>query len=204
MMDWMLSAMVRILMVVLIIWCVAVACLILSSKGHGQQFVPIGPHPVYAVMFSWDKVVDTTPQVIGYKVHWGTESGSYTHTLDVGNVCKVIINGFIDGQHYYAAITSYASGGSESDYSTELEVYSKLSEEVWVALQESDNLKDWKTIRYYGTKDTGRNFFRLKIEYPGKPAEVEQTILRVFNTDPIPEPQTWQQALSGVLGTLDP
>lgn len=184
--------------------CTCLALIILSSKGSGQQFVPIGPHPIYAVMFSWDKVVGTTPQVIGYKVHWGTESGFYTTTVDVGDVCKVIINGFMDGQRYYAAITSYASGGAESDYSTELEVYSKLSEEVWVGLQESDNLRDWKTIRYYGTRDTGRNFFRVKVEYPNKPPEVEETLLRVYNSNPIPPPQTWQQALSEVLGTINP
>ncbi len=68
--------------------------------------------------FSWEAVAD--PVVTGYKVHWGTESGTYTHSLDAGNVVEVIVAGFAEGGKYFAAITAYDNAGAESDYSTEL------------------------------------------------------------------------------------
>ena len=68
--------------------------------------------------FSWEAVAD--PVVTGYKVHWGSESGVYTHSLDAGNVVEVIIAGFAEGGRYFAAVTAYDNSGEESDYSTEL------------------------------------------------------------------------------------
>jgi hypothetical protein len=68
--------------------------------------------------FSWEAVAN--PVVIGYKAHWGTQSGVYTHSFDAGNVTEVIIQEFSDGVEYFAAITAYSDSGEESDYSTEL------------------------------------------------------------------------------------
>ena len=68
--------------------------------------------------FSWEAVAN--PVVIGYKVHWGTASGVYTHSLDAGNVTEVIIEAFSQSVEYFAAITAYSDTGEESDYSTEL------------------------------------------------------------------------------------
>ncbi|MCX6865109.1 MAG: hypothetical protein NTV46_02615, partial [Verrucomicrobia bacterium] len=68
--------------------------------------------------FSWDAVAD--PIVSGYKVHWGTASGVYTHSFDAGNVTEVIISAFSQGVEYFAAGTAYSDTGEESDYSTEL------------------------------------------------------------------------------------
>ncbi len=68
--------------------------------------------------FSWEAVAN--PVVIGYKVHWGTQSGVYTQSLDAGNVTEVIIEAFSQSVEYFVAVTSYSDSGEESDYSTEL------------------------------------------------------------------------------------
>jgi hypothetical protein len=68
-------------------------------------------------LFSWDDVAD--PVVTGYKVHWGTSSGLYTHSVDAGNSTEMIIGSFAEGVTYFAAVTAYGSGGEESDYSSE-------------------------------------------------------------------------------------
>ncbi len=68
--------------------------------------------------FSWEAVAD--PVVSGYKIHWGTASGVYTHTLDAGNVTEVIISEFSEGAEYFSAITAYSDTGEASDYSAEV------------------------------------------------------------------------------------
>jgi len=68
--------------------------------------------------FSWDAV--SSPAVSGYKVHWGTQSGVYDHSLDAGNVTELIIAEFAQGVQYFAAITAYSNTGVDSDYSAEI------------------------------------------------------------------------------------
>ena len=67
--------------------------------------------------FSWEAVPD--PIVAGYKVHWGSSSGNYTHTADAGNVTEIIITHFTEGMTYFAAVTAYDSSGEESEFSEE-------------------------------------------------------------------------------------
>lgn len=61
----------------------------------------------WAVTLAWDASAD--PTVVGYDVHYGTVSGAYTTTLDVGNVTtKTMANsGFSIGRTYYFAVTAY-------------------------------------------------------------------------------------------------
>lgn len=68
--------------------------------------------------FSWDAVPD--PIVSGYKVHWGTASGVYTHKEEAANTTELIVTGFSEGGEYFAAVTAYSATGEESDYSTEI------------------------------------------------------------------------------------
>ena len=68
--------------------------------------------------FSWDAVPD--PVVIGYKVHWGTQSGIYDQSIDAGNVSEVVIGTFTQGVPYFSSITAYSSTGEESDFSVEI------------------------------------------------------------------------------------
>jgi len=67
---------------------------------------------------SWD--ANTEPDLAGYKLHYGTASGSYTVHLDVQNVTTYTVTGLADGQTYYFAATAYDSAGNESEYSNEV------------------------------------------------------------------------------------
>ncbi|MCF7676254.1 MAG: DUF4998 domain-containing protein, partial [Akkermansiaceae bacterium] len=80
--------------------------------------VPGVPATSGRARFSWEAVDD--PIVSGYKVHWGTESRAYPHTVDAGNETEVVIAEFTEGTRYFSAVTAYAETGEESDYSTEI------------------------------------------------------------------------------------
>lgn len=46
--------------------------------------------------------------VDGYKVYWGTESGKYTSSVDVGKVTSYTITGLTNSVSYYIAVKAYA------------------------------------------------------------------------------------------------
>jgi uncharacterized protein YjdB len=64
--------------------------------------------------------VDGTPltDLAGYKIYYGTASGSYTTVIDVGNVTTSVVGNLTSGTYYFA-VTAYDVYGSESGYSNE-------------------------------------------------------------------------------------
>jgi hypothetical protein len=64
---------------------------------------------------AWDP--NTESNLAGYKIHYGTDSGSYTVHLDVHNVTTYTVTGLTVGQTYYFAASAYSSSGKESGYS---------------------------------------------------------------------------------------
>lgn len=66
------------------------------------------------ITFNWGSVKGAT----GYKVHYGTTSESYDHTLDVGNTLSTTLTGLTNGIPYYFAVSAYSSG-SETPNSSE-------------------------------------------------------------------------------------
>ncbi|MCZ7636555.1 MAG: fibronectin type III domain-containing protein [Verrucomicrobia bacterium] len=71
------------------------------------------------VTLAWDPSPDAT--VVGYKLHWGGVSRTYTSHLDVGNVMTATVPSLQAGTTYYFAATAYDGAGLESDYSNEVE-----------------------------------------------------------------------------------
>ena len=53
-------------------------------------------------------------------VHYGTYSGDYDVTLDVGNWTSCTIADLEENETYYFAITAYSTEGEESDSSNEV------------------------------------------------------------------------------------
>jgi hypothetical protein len=53
------------------------------------------------VDLAWD--ANTEPDLAGYKIHYGTASGDYSHSIDVGNVTQYTLAGLNDGVTYYLA-----------------------------------------------------------------------------------------------------
>lgn len=60
--------------------------------------------------------------VVGYRVHYGTSSGTYPVTIDVGNTTTATIQDLTDGTTYYIVVTAYNAANLASDPSSELAV----------------------------------------------------------------------------------
>ena len=77
------------------------------------------------ITLAWDAPTtntDGTPltDLAGYKIYYGPTSGSYTNTLDVGNVTTSVVNNLTDGLTYYFTVSAYNSAGVESSFSNEV------------------------------------------------------------------------------------
>ena len=60
------------------------------------------------------------PDIVGYVLHWGTQSGVYTSNSNVGNVTTKQVTGLADGTVYYFAVEAYNTAGLMSGYSSEV------------------------------------------------------------------------------------
>lgn len=74
---------------------------------------------------SWDAPqtnIDGSPvsDLAGYRVYYGTSSGNYTSSVDIGLANAVVIDSLTPGATYYFVITTYDASGNESAYSNEV------------------------------------------------------------------------------------
>ncbi|HAA03994.1 MAG TPA: hypothetical protein DCE18_11535, partial [Syntrophobacteraceae bacterium] len=76
--------------------------------------------PVLAasVTLAWD--ANTQTGVTGYKIYWGTSSGNYPDSKDVGNVTTYTVTGLNSGTTYYFVATSHTNTGAESGFSNQV------------------------------------------------------------------------------------
>jgi hypothetical protein len=72
------------------------------------------------VTVAWDP--NTESDLAGYVVSWGTVTGAYAFTQDVGNVAAYAVPNLQPGTTYYVAVQAYNTNGLTSPYSTELTV----------------------------------------------------------------------------------
>ena len=108
------------------------------TKYHRQPTHPKGgclaSHPLMVLVFlvilltlaqvgsaaeitlAWDSNAES--DVAGYKVYYGTASGKYTYSVNVGNVTETTLN--VSKKKYYIALTAYDTYGNESAYSNEV------------------------------------------------------------------------------------
>jgi chitinase len=70
------------------------------------------------VTLAWDP--NSESDLAGYRIHYGTASGSYSVHIDVHNVTTYTVTGLTNGQTYYLAATAYDSAGNESGYSNQV------------------------------------------------------------------------------------
>ena len=83
----------------------------------GQGLFATG-EPVGIVKLRWDS--SDEPDIAGYRVHYGPESGVYTEIIDVGFETRAQLNDLPVGGTYFSAVTAYNTYGLESDYSNEI------------------------------------------------------------------------------------
>ena len=62
----------------------------------------------------------SSDQVAGYRVYFGTASGSYSDSVVAGNVTSRTMTGLTNGVPYFFAITAYDGEGLESAFSAEV------------------------------------------------------------------------------------
>jgi Fibronectin type III domain len=60
------------------------------------------------------------PDVAGYRLHYGTATGTYTEEIDVGNSTTVAVSNLPGQSAYFFALTAYNTAGFESLYSSEV------------------------------------------------------------------------------------
>lgn len=70
------------------------------------------------VTLAWD--ANPEPDVVGYRIHYGTESGNHTVTIDAGPALTLTIDN-LETRRYYAVATAYNSAGLESLPSIEID-----------------------------------------------------------------------------------
>jgi hypothetical protein len=71
-----------------------------------------------SVMLAWDPSAGTN--IVGYNIHYGGASGTYTNIVDAGNATNATISGLTEGATYYFAATAYDTADLESDFSNEI------------------------------------------------------------------------------------
>jgi hypothetical protein len=78
-----------------------------------------------AITIAWDPNKD--PDLAGYRVYYGTASGSYKTCVDVGNLPKsssgtmeYTLTGLDKGKKYFIAVTAYGKNQDVSGFSTEV------------------------------------------------------------------------------------
>jgi hypothetical protein len=76
--------------------------------------------PAFAgsVTVTWDR--NTEPDVVGYRVFWGTQSGVYTFNQAVGNATTWTVNDLTPGTTYYFAVQAVSADGLTSPLSQEV------------------------------------------------------------------------------------
>ncbi len=67
---------------------------------------------------AWDP--NAEPDIAGYVVSWGTQSGAYTALVDVGNRTSWTIHNLQVGRAYYFVVQAYNRSGLYSAYSAEV------------------------------------------------------------------------------------
>jgi chitinase len=91
----------------LVFFSVLLVALLISVWARAEQ-----------VTLAWD--ANTESDLAGYKVHYGTASGSYTTVVDVHKVTTAIVTGLTAGQTYYFVVTAYNAANNESGYSNQV------------------------------------------------------------------------------------
>jgi len=70
------------------------------------------------VTVAWN--ANSEPDLAGYKFFYGTTSGNYTFSTDVGNTTSYTATDLVAGETYYFSAKAYDTSNNESDYSLEL------------------------------------------------------------------------------------
>jgi hypothetical protein len=85
-----------------------------SSRGVSA------PQGTHSIRLAWDRSPE--PSVTGYRILFGTGSGQYFGSLDVGYQTAATLGGLESGTRYYIVAVAVDASGNQSPPSNELEV----------------------------------------------------------------------------------
>jgi len=102
-------------LLLLAIGSLLIACGGGGGGGGGAPTCATGPNPT---ILEWDPVSD--PNLVGYRIYYGTSSLAYPQSLDVGNNTTYTVRGLSSGTRYYFAATAYTTLNDESVISNEV------------------------------------------------------------------------------------
>ena len=71
-----------------------------------------------AINLAWDP--DTSPMVVGYRIHFGPAPGNYPSQIDAGNTTAYTVTSLVEGSTYHFAATAYDASNTESGYSNDV------------------------------------------------------------------------------------
>lgn len=131
----------------LIVLCICILCSTNTFAG--------------SLSISWAPVSDSS--VAGYKIKYGTTSGSYTQSLDVGQVTSYILNNLTEGATYYLVVVAYNSNHVEGVPSAQVSGVVLAASNIsagsisatsavisWKTNKSSDSQVDYGTATSYG------------------------------------------------------
>jgi hypothetical protein len=86
--------------------------LLLALPLAAVFFISALPASAGSMPLEWNAVAD--PDVAGYKVFYGTASGSYGAPIDAGNVTTYTLGNLVDCSRYYVSVKAYDTSGNLS------------------------------------------------------------------------------------------
>lgn len=106
-----------------------------------------------SVKLVWEPAGDRS--VAGYRIHYGSEPGRYTQTVQVQGrlTANAVIESLEDGKTYFFAITSYDAKGKESSYSPEITTGSKNNQKPSRAVKSGDRAGQGKASNIHAPKN---------------------------------------------------
>lgn len=96
-----------------------------GGDGGGDGGGGGGGSVTTSVTLDWDAPTTNTDGSLitdlqGYKVYYGTSTGDYSLSVDVGTSTDCLISSLTEGATYYFVVVAYDSLGNESDPSNEI------------------------------------------------------------------------------------
>ena len=92
-------------------------CLLILSVIAGLAGITDRVQAAQSVELTWND--SPSPNVVSYKVYFGTQSRVYPNSITYGVVSDVTIPTLAAGVTYYFSVTATDANGSESPFSTE-------------------------------------------------------------------------------------
>jgi hypothetical protein len=94
------------------------ACVVVTAVAFSLLLPSAAEAASTSITLAWDQNADSV--TAGYSVHYGTQSGNYAGSVDVGNATSAIINLPDLTKTYYFAVQAYSATGELSAFSTEV------------------------------------------------------------------------------------